>query len=75
MTALPAPGGVPRRDPQAMFTMMVFLWVKHTTMPNPLIPNACLWNMYGNVMQGFCTAEEELVMIAVNVGKVTMKKV
>ena len=25
-------------------------------------------------MQGFCTTEEELVMIAVNVGKVTMKK-
>jgi hypothetical protein len=25
-------------------------------------------------MQGFCTAQEELVMIAVNVGKATMKK-
>jgi hypothetical protein len=31
--------------------------------------------MHGNVMQGFCTTEEELVMIAVNVGKATMKKV
>ncbi len=58
-----------------MFTMMVFLWVKHTTKPKPLRCKTCLQNIHGNVMQGFCTGQVCALMIAMNIGKHTMKTV